>query len=154
MMRLWMDSESAKSAGRQVRATVNKITSDVSGQVLSRGTRAVNALRNAELEILRGQRSGKTYRVLYTKRATYQASAPGEPPARRTGSLRMHWSGDVEYGKTVGNNVEVTAVIESGEKYSTYLENGTRKMEPRPFVEKIKEKAKPEIEKIYNEPYT
>ena len=154
MMRLWMDSESAKSAGRQVRASVRKIESEVSGQVLSRGTRAVNALRNAELEVLRGQRSGKVYRVPFTKKTTYQASAPGEPPARRTGNLRMHWSGEVKYGKTIGNNVEVLAVLESNEIYSTYLEKGTKKMVPRPFVEKIKEKAKPEIEKIYNEPYT
>ncbi|MGN0405991.1 MAG: hypothetical protein ACI4F1_12255, partial [Bariatricus sp.] len=128
MMKLWIDSESAKSAGRQVRASVSKIQSDVSGQVLSRGTRAVNALRNAELEVLRGQRSGKKYRVPYTKKATYKASAPGEPPARRTGNLRLHWNGNVEYGKMSGNNVEVVAVLESGEKYSEYLEKGTRKM--------------------------
>mgnify|MGYP006987796032 CR=1 FL=1 len=38
-------------------------------------------------------------------------------------------------------------------KYAGYLENGTKKMTARPFVDKIKEKATPEIEKIYKEPY-
>ena len=45
------------------------------------------------------------------------------------------------------------AVLESGEKYASMLENGTSKIAPRPFVDKIKEKAEPEIRKIYGEPY-
>ncbi len=47
----------------------------------------------------------------------------------------------------------MTAVLESGEKYAAALEKGTSKMAPRPFVERIKEKAMPEIEKIYRESY-
>ena len=40
-----------------------------------------------------------------------------------------------------------------GQLQCEYLENGTKKMAARPFVDKIKEKATPEIEKIYKEPY-
>ena len=59
-------------------------------------------MRNAELEVLKGQRSGRTYRKPHSK-ATYTASAPGEPPARRTGNLRMHWNGQVKSeGSTAG----------------------------------------------------
>ena len=57
--------------------------------------RAVNAIRNAELEVLRGKRSGRVYRKPHTK-SHYTASAPGEPPARRTGNLRLNWNGTVE----------------------------------------------------------
>lgn len=56
-------------------------------------------------------------------------------------------------GSTAGGGVQIIAELESQEKYAGYLENGTKKMAARPFVDKIKEKATPEIEKIYKEPY-
>lgn len=115
------------------------------------GVRAVNAIRNAELEVLRGKRSGRVYRKPHTK-SHYTASAPGEPPARRTGNLRLNWNGTVESSIT-GSGLRVTAVLESQERYSTYLENGTRRMAPRPFKQPISEKAMPEIERIYHEKY-
>lgn len=114
----------------------------------SQGVRAVNAMRNAELEVLKGQRSGRTYRKPHSK-ATYTASAPGEPPARRTGNLRMHWNGQVKSeGSTAGGGVQIIAELESQEKYAGYLENGTKKMAARPFVDKIKEKATRKLRKF------
>lgn len=151
-MRLWVNTGSIHSVGKAVSVKVSKMTADVDRKVLSRGVRTINALRNAELEVLKGQRSGRVYRKPYTKKATYTASAPGEAPARRTGALRLHWKGDVEERET-SRGIGVTAVLESDEKYAYGLENGTSKMAPRPFVEKIKEKAKPEIQKIFSEPY-
>ena len=140
-MKLWNDGK-AGSVGSAIRATVKGQVAKINRQVVARGVRAVNAMRNAELEVLKGQRSGRT------------ASAPGEPPARRTGNLRMHWNGQVKSeGSTAGGGVQIIAELESQEKYAGYLENGTKKMAARPFVDKIKEKATPEIEKIYKEPY-
>lgn len=153
-MRLWVETDAVHSAGKSIRAKVSEMTADINRQVISRGTRAVNALRNAELEVLKGQRSGRIYRKPHTKSATYTASAPGEPPARRTGNLRLHWNGNVKTGSASKGGVEVIAELESQEAYAGYLENGTSKMAPRPFVEKIKEKAQSEIAKIYSEPYT
>lgn len=151
-MKLWVDGK-AGSAGSAIRATVKDQVAKVNRQVVSRGVRAVNAMRNAELEVLKGQRSGRVYRKPHGK-ATYTASAPGEPPARRTGNLRMHWNGQVKTeGGTAGGGVQVIAELESQEKYANYLENGTSKMAARPFADKIKEKAIPEIERIYKEPY-
>lgn len=151
-MKLWVDG-SPGSAGSALRATIKGQVESLNRQVMSRGVRAVNALRNAELEVLKGQRSGRVYRKPYTEWATYQASAPGEAPARRTGNLRMHWNGQVKRGSETGSGVEIIAELESQEIYAPMLENGTPRMEPRPFVEKIKEKALPEIKKIYEEPY-
>ena len=153
-MKLWVDTEKLGSAGRAVRATIQGQVEEINRQVLSRGVRAVNALRNAELEVLKGQRSGKVYRKPFTKKATYRASAPGEQPARRTGNLRLHWNGQVRKGAASGNGIEVIAELESQEEYASMLDNGTEKMAPRPFVEQIKEKAMPEIEKIYGEPFS
>ncbi len=150
-MKLWIETE-ANTAGRTVRAKVNEMVADVDRQVVSRATRAVNALRNAELEVLRGQRSGKRYRK-YPYRSYYTASAPGEPPARRTGNLRLHWNGTVETSPR-GSGMEVKAVLESQENYAVYLEEGTSKMAARPFHQRILDKATPEIVKIYSEAYS
>ncbi len=41
--------------------------------------------------------------------------------------------------------------IQSGMHYSGYLEHGTSKMAARPYVEKIKETAMPEILALFSE---
>lgn len=151
-MKLWVDGK-AGSAGSAIRATVKEQVTNINRKVVSRGVRAVNAIRNAELEVLKGQRSGRVYRKPFS-RATYTASAPGEPPARRTGNLRMHWNGQVKSENASSGGVAIVAELESQESYAGYLDSGTPKMAARPFVEKIKEKATPEIQKIYSEPYT
>lgn len=150
-MKLWVDGK-AGSAGSAIRATVKGQVTEINRKVVSRGVRAVNAIRNAELEVLKGQRSGRVYRKPHS-RATYTASAPGEPPARRTGNLRMHWNGQVKSEGASDGGVAIIAELESQESYAGYLENGTSKMAARPFTEKIKEEARPEIERIYSEPY-
>lgn len=140
-----------KKASGRLKIAVDDTVKKVNREAASRGMRAVNAIRNAELEVLRGKRSGRVYRKPHTK-SHYTASAPGEPPARRTGDLRLNWNGTVESSST-GSGLRVTAVLESQERYSTYLENGTRRMAPRPFKQPISEKAMPEIERIYHEKY-
>ena len=151
-MKLWVDGK-AGSAGSAIRATVKDQVTNINRKVVSRGVRAVNAIRNAELEVLKGQRSGRVYRKPHSK-ATYTASAPGEPPARRTGNLRMHWNGQVKSENSSGGGVAIIAELESQEPYAGILENGSSKMAARPFTEKIKEKAMPGIQRIYGEPYT
>lgn len=140
-----------KKASGRLEIAVDDTIKKVNREAASRGMRAVNAIRNAELEVLSGKRSGRVYRKPHTK-SHYTASAPGEPPARRTGNLRLNWNGTVESSST-GSGLRVTAVLESQERYSTYLENGTRRMAPRPFKQPISEKAMPEIERIYHEKY-
>lgn len=151
-MKLWVDGK-AGSAGSAIRATVKSQVANINRKVVSRGVRAVNAMRNAELEVLKGQRNGRVYRKPFS-RATYTASAPGESPARRTGNLRMHWNGQVNSKSSSSGGVAIVAELESQESYAAHLENGTSRMAPRPFVEKIKQEATPEIQKIYSEPYT
>lgn len=140
-----------KKASGRLKIAVDDTVKKVNREATSRGMRAVNAIRNAELEVLSGKRSGRVYRKPHTK-SHYTASAPGEPPARRTGNLRLNWNGTVKSSST-GSGLRVTAVLESQERYSTYLENGTRRMAPRPFKQPISEKAMPEIERIYHEKY-
>lgn len=150
-MKLWVDGAEG-SPGKAVRAAVKEQVDFINRKAVSRGTRAVNAIRSAELKVLKGQRSGKVYRKPHTKRATYTASAPGEAPARRTGNLRLHWNGQVVPVFKPGG-VKIIAQLESQEEYAAALEYGTSKMARRPFVARVKEKAEPEIRKIFSEPY-
>jgi hypothetical protein len=138
--------------GAAIQEKIERKVESVSSQAVSRGTQAVNALRNAELEVLKGQRRGKVYRKPHSK-ASYTASAPGEPPARRTGNLRLHWNGKVIKERTSGGGLNITAQLESQEPYAGILEHGSRRMAPRPFVERIKQKAMPKIKRIYSRPY-
>lgn len=152
-MKLWVDGKEG-SPGSAIKAVVREQVTEINRKAVSRGVRAVNAIRNAELEVLKGQRNGKVYRKPFTKKATYTASAPGEPPARRTGNLRLHWNGQVRSESAANGGTVVIAQLESQESYSGLLEHGTSRMAPRPFVDKIKQKAVPEIQKIYSQPYT
>lgn len=138
---------------------VKKITESISRQMESRGTRATTQLMNAKNLTLRGKGSGRRYRVPNTG-TYYTASAPGEVPASRTGQFRAKWDGK-SYTTGAGHSKEVHSEIESNvmtsgkKKYllGEILEEGTSRMAPRPYQEKILEKAKPEIIKIYEEPY-
>ena len=67
-------------------------------------------------------------------------SPPGSPPGVRSGNLRRNW-----------NMSGSTVCITSGMGYAGYLEHGTRKMAARPYVEKIKQTALPNITAIFAE---
>jgi len=179
-MRLWEKAEYTRKDGstaqieRDVRMRVEDVVRTVNREAASRGVRVVDVLRTAELQVLKGQRHGRVYKVPGTHgekisqqtRALlgdyghklkggvlYRASAPGEPPAFRTGNLRLHWEGDVKTRPGSRGCVEITAVLESQEKYAADLEYGIG-MAPRPFVGPIMKKAEPEIKRILGEPYT
>ena len=135
-----------------LKGKINGLYNQVTQEAKSRGYRAANALRSASLEVLRGQRSGKIYRKPFTKKATYQASAPGGAPAVRSGTLRRSWQPRAQSEKE-GGSVTVHPAIWTDVKYAPILQEGSPKMEPRPFEEPIIEKAKPEIEAIFGKPY-
>ena len=149
-MKLWVTAGNDKVAA-MLREDVSGLIKDVGRQAASRAARAVLAFRNAELDVLKGQRSGRVYRK-YPYKSTYTASAPGEPPARRTGALRLSWSGKVETSSGA-KGTTVTAVLESVEKYAPLLENGTSRMAKRPYADRILERAKPKILQIYEASY-
>ena len=128
-----------------VKGAVQKTKSEAA----SRAIRASNELRNAALQVLRGQRSGRVYRKPHTRSATYTASAPGEPPAVRSGALRQSW-GIRATGDAQG---DITASIHTNVKYAPILQAGAPNIAPRPFEEPIIEKAKPAVMAIYQKPY-
>ena len=123
---------------------------------MQRAYRASNELRNASLYILRGKRSGRIYKVPNTGKK-YKASAPGESPAARTGIFLLSWGPHAHVEKK-GVHFRAVSSIESKEKaggklLGEMLENGTGKIKPRPYKQKVIDKALPKIKEIYKKPY-
>lgn len=71
-----------------------------------------------------GQRSGREYLVPGTK-TIYTSSAPGEPPARRTGDLARSF----DYKRSR----KWLIVVGNSRDYALTLEKGTQHKAPRPF---------------------
>lgn len=144
------------NASQVIGKTAAATLKGVQQEVAQRTYRASNELRNASLYVLRGARSGKVYRVPNTSRH-YKASAPGEPPAVRTGVFRLSWGTHVHVEKS-GKIYKAVAAIESKERaggrlLGEMLENGTGRMKARPYKQKIIAKALPKIKEIYQRPY-
>lgn len=149
------------SIGAQLQYEANKAYKRLIQEMQNYGWIGVQYLRNAELKVLSGQRSGKRYnvpgtgRVKYYKRThtatityrKYSASAPGEPPAVRTGTFRTSWQPVVK-DLTDGVHLRLNT-SQNGRKYPGYLEKGTKKMKPRPYVERIQMMAEPQIRRTY-----
>lgn len=150
---------------------VSDIVRQIGDEVKSRAVRTSNELRTASNHVLRGQRHGRRYKVPGTYRrqkdkATgkmlngryYTASAPGEPPAVRTGVFRMGWKQRSYAEDLGGGECNVRGVIENGQMAGRYLlgeilENGTKRMAPRPYKQRVVDRALPKVLKIYKEPY-
>ena len=81
------------------------------------------------------------------------ASAPGEPPALRTGDLRRSFR-PLAKSEIVQSAKHYTPGIRTDVKYAPFLEDGTSRISPRPYAEEIKQKAFPEVKAIFEEKYT
>lgn len=165
----------------KIESVAREIGSRITLGMRARAYSAANELRNASQIVLRGQRHGKRYnvpgtgRVRYYKRDSrdgkhkagtatityrkYTASAPGEPPAVRFGHFRESWQPQTQIVNG-GKNLEVRSYIQSSRRTDNgkyllgqILEEGTGRMAPRPYKEKIQQKALPQIKKIYKRPY-
>ena len=88
-----------------------------------------------------GSKSGILYQK-YNPRREHRASAPGEAPASDTGNLVSKI--------IVRQKDEDHVFVESNAHYSAFLEYGTSKMQPRPFLFPAFEKSrKPIVEATF-----
>lgn len=133
---------------------VDEAVEGITQQAKARAYRAANELRSSALHVLKGERSGRKYRKPFTQKATYTASAPGEPPALRSGNLRMSWRPQTGSENT-SKGLTVKPAITTDVKYAPILQEGTKdgRIAPRPFREPIIEHAMPRIRQIFKEPY-
>ena len=124
-------------AAGALKEAVEQEKKNIINQANARLPRAANALMNAERDVLSGNPS---------------PSPPGSPPGSRTGNLARNWTSACQ-----GGSSSMLISITSGMFYASYLEDGThnkdgsQKMAPRPYVEKIQEAALPLIKSIFSE---
>lgn len=154
----------------QFTGEIEEAIDQIKHQLERRSYLAANELRNAALLVLRGQRSGRRYKVpgtyrLQMDKATgkkrhgryYTASAPGEPPAVRTGTFRNSWQPEARHSEAYGvywSRISSDVRTDNGRyNLGEILENGTPRMAPRPHHDRILEQAEPRVMKIYGDPY-
>lgn len=137
----------AISAGMKFAQYAEKISDGMREELYRRGVRITQVLRKTELEVLAGARNGIKYKSLPNR-----SSAPGEAPAAQSGKLRQEWD-DITERQGNGHTSIVTSRVTSTTPYAGYLEEGTERMAARSFVDKIIEKAEPEILEIARAPY-
>ena len=97
---------------------------------------AQNIRTHAIKSVQRGTKSGTVYEKTSPNR-THRASAPGEAPATDTGLLANSIKAEID-----GKKAEIVADTE----YAAWLEFGTQKMQPRPFMFPAMEKERPKWE--------
>lgn len=117
-------------------------------QLPERAMQVAIELKNTELEVNSGSRSGRVY-------GNHIASAPGESPASMSGTFKNSFTPLV---RTTGDRH--TSYIESKHNVGKYnlgelLENGSPggKLAPRPYADKIIQKTKDKAVEIYSRPY-
>ncbi len=114
-----------------------KTATEVPDVITRRLAIGANDIRNTIILLMRNTpKDGKVYKRGKKK---HIASSPGNPPAIDSGNLVASILFDVR-----DMEVEVGSIINIP-PYPTYLEEGTDKMEPRPFLEPAVEKHKDEI---------
>lgn len=125
-------------------AAIRETVLEINQKVRSQAARGVNYLRNAAIEVLSQNGGGRRY-------GSYVASAPGQPPAPDTGNLRRNWRQlpTVVTPTGRGLGIRIKLAIKSDMPYQPFLEKGTRKMKPRPHINRIKAKARPKIAALF-----
>ena len=152
-----------KQAMHEIGVIVNKTVEEIEQKAMKRGYQAANVLTNEVKKVLSGQRSGRIYKVKKTggkskkSGVVYTASAPGEPPAVRFGTLRTSFKRHT-YAEQNGKELIVHAITESDLQVNGYLlgdllENGTKKIAPRPYKQKTIEAALPKVTEIFSKNY-
>jgi HK97 gp10 family phage protein len=119
----------------------------------------VEAMKKAALLVESDVKKNFTLQGQGRQYGRHIASRPGEPPAIDTGTLRASIMNEVEKsgmnvtGK-VGPDIEKIAAkapVGTNVEYGFYLELGTSKMEPRPFLRPALRRTRKQVVKIFKE---
>ena len=129
---------SPAAGARQVEIEVRECVREINRAALSASESGLNIMHNAAQEVLSKNGSGRSY-------GGKVASAPGETPAPQSGWLRDKW----QRSKAISGNLRITLRLKSNMFYQPFLEHGTRKMAPRPHMDKIADKSLPQVAALF-----
>ena len=90
--------------------------------------------------VIKGPKTGRTY--VRRGKIKHRASAPGEAPASDTGTLARNI---IVAAELLKNRIRIIA----NTRYSLFLEEGTKRMKPRPFMIVALENKKAQIIAIF-----
>jgi hypothetical protein len=77
-------------------------------------------------------------------------SSPGEPPRKQTGRLQGSITWELSRRGLFGRGL--MARVGTNLEYGRYLENGTRRMRPRPWLKRSLDAVRPQIKMILSRP--
>jgi HK97 gp10 family phage protein len=119
--------------GKELNMAAMKIPGEITKELII----GANEIRNTMIKSMQKEKkTGRIYRK--SKNVQHQASAPGEPPAVDSGELLRSIMFDVhQFALEIG--------VAGGAPYAEALEFGTKKMQPRPFLNPAVEKHKQDI---------
>ena len=121
---------------KKVLSQLNRLDKDLETpfqEIVKGGGQLIRA--EAIKSIQTGAKTGIVYQK-YNPRRQHRASAPGEAPASDTGNL---------VNKIIVKNSKDQVQVQSNAHYSKFLEYGTSKMQPRPFLFPASVKSTPKI---------
>jgi len=115
---------------RQLNEKLGRISNRTRDEVKRALRRGALAIENTAVEgIISPPKTGRVYKSKHRKGATHQASAPGEYPAADSGELHQ----SITHTDASGGD-RLRYEIGTNTPHGTYLELGTSKMAPRPFM--------------------
>jgi len=121
---------------KKVLSQLNRLDKDLETpfqEIVKGGGQLIRA--EAIKSIQTGAKTGIVYQK-YNPRRQHRASAPGQAPASDTGNL---------VNKIIVKNSKDQVQVQSNAHYSKFLEYGTSKMQPRPFLFPASVKSTPKI---------
>lgn len=106
------------------------------------------ALGEAE-RILKGDLLNQpgTGRIYKRGGVSHQASAPGQPPAPDTGSLRANTNADPDL-KQDGDDISGRVLANS--EHAAWLERGTEKMSARPYLSTLRDEHDAALQRAFS----
>lgn len=135
---------------------IPQVINELNGQLKNRMADACVAVREEAINSMREPKSGRIYETYFftlfgrvvpigKRWKPHQASAPGEPPAIDTGELVQSITFQVKDNGTVGE-------VGSDKKHGLYMEYGTSKILPRPWLKPAFENSRDKIIEIFTAP--
>jgi HK97 gp10 family phage protein len=131
------------SGRRSLSVKLHAIGKRTADEVAKAVRRSALSVENVAVDgIISPPKTGRIYASKHRKGAKHQASAPGEFPAADSG--RLHQS--ITHAMTDNGPDVYRAEVGANAPYSVFLELGTSKMAPRPYMSPAFDQTKAENE--------